>query len=674
MESPTKARTLGRFLGPEFVVEATYGHVRDLPEKKMGVVVKATGRRTEFIPEYVVTKKQQDRMDEIEKSVAKAGTVYLATDPDREGEAIAFHVAELLKDKYSKFKDQGSIKRIVFHEITKTAIDHALESPRKIDMPLVNAQQARRILDRLVGYKLSPLLWRKVRRGLSAGRVQSVAVRLVVEKEREIEAFVPVEYWDVFCEVSKIQGPRFRVQLGEKNGGKIKIGNGEEAAMVKAELERAVYAVENVEKKEAKRTPPAPFTTSTLQQAGASRFGWSAKKTMQVAQSLYEKGWITYHRTDSTNMASEAVEAAGRFIAGKWGARFALEKPRLFATKNKVAQEAHEAIRPTEVERDHLAGEGINRDEIKLYDLVWRRFVASQMAEAELLRVGVSVSGDAGENKYGLTARGQTITFEGWLKLYPSENAKVKVTNYNDQNEECGGEKEENLPEVSTGEKLELAEVLAEQKFTQPPARFSDATLVKTLEEKGIGRPSTYAPILTTIQDRQYVEKVDKRFRPTPLGVAVNDFLVEHFPGVVDYQFTAKMEDDLDAIANGEKDWEPVLGEFYGPFEKIVETVAVGAARVKVEVEKTGDKCPLCGEGEVVVRIGRFGRFLACSRYPECKYKANFVNKIGVPCPKCGGDIIVRRTRNRKTFYGCSNYPKCDFASWTKPVAADVKI
>lgn len=621
VESPTKARTLSKFLGEGYAIEATMGHIRDLPEKKIGI--KITGDK--FTPEYVQTERQKTNMAAIQRISESADQIYLATDPDREGEAIAYHVKELLKR-------EG--KRIVFHEITKHAIEESLKQPRGIDMPLVEAQQARRVLDRLVGYKLSPLLWKKIRRGLSAGRVQSVTVKLVVEREREIEAFVPVEYWDFQVVLDKLT-----VKLLDK------INSQEQAEQVEKDLRGAQYVVAGVERKEFKRTPPAPFTTSTLQQAAANKLGWTAKRTMQVAQSLYEEGYITYHRTDSTNIAEEAIKAVREFIAGKFGEKYAPEKAREFKTKSKVAQEAHEAIRPTDAGKERL--EGVNRDQERLYEMVWRRFVACQMTEAQ----GVSVRVSVRAGNYGLEAKGETITFDGWYKL--------------------NGERENELvlPEVAEGEKLEFVDLTKEQKFTQPPARYNDASLIKALEEMGIGRPSTYAPTLSTIQDRQYVERIEnKRFKPTPLGVAVNDFLVTNFPNIVDYEFTANMEYGLDEVANGEKKWEPVVAEFYGPFEKTLQDVTQTAVRVKVEVEATGDKCPECQEGDVVVRIGRFGRFLACSRFPECKYKANFQNKIGMKCSKCGdGEVIMRKTRSRRNFFGCSNYPKCDFASWTKP-------
>ena len=668
VESPTKARTLARFLGDGFNVQATYGHVRDLPERRVGVKIVPESKRAgeqeyRFEPEYVVTKKQAERIKEIKTLSDAAAVAYLATDPDREGEAIAWHVAELLQSKRAgELESRSKFKRIVFHEITKPAIMEALAHPREIDMQLVSAQQARRILDRLVGYKLSPVLWKKVRRGLSAGRVQSVALRLIVEREREIEKFTPVEYWDIQVVLKKLivdpsissglRSGQLTVKLVEVNGGKMEIHNGEAAKKAEEALRGAKYEVAGVERKEFSRTPPAPFTTSTLQQTAANRLGWSAKKTMQVAQGLYEEGLITYHRTDSTNIADVATAAARDYIRTQYGQDYALGEPRVYKIKSKVAQEAHEAIRPTDVGQFSNSNfQFSNKDQGRLYELIWKRFVACQMAEArgESVKITVnslSLSGD----KYGLEAKGETIAFDGWYKV-------------------SGKDLEESLlPEMNEGEKLEIVDLTAEQKFTQPPARYNDASLIKTLEEMEIGRPSTYAPIITTIQDRQYVERLEKRFKPTSLGLAVNDFLVANFPEELEYGFTARMEDGLDDIANGEKEWMPYISEFWGPFSAHLEKVEDTAARVKVEVETTGEKCPKCSEGEVVIRLGKFGKFLACSRYPECDYKANFLNKIGMKCPKCtNGEVIMRRTRNGKSFYGCSSYPQCDFASWTKP-------
>lgn len=640
-------------------MRATYGHVRDLPEKKLGIEVKKSGETgATFQPEYVINDKQKDRIADIQTVVEKAERVLLATDPDREGEAIAFHIREVLRTSAREREKKMKFERVAFHEITQQAIQEAIAHPREVDMKLVDAQQARRVLDRLVGYKLSPLLWRKVRKGLSAGRVQSVAVRLIADREREIGDFVPVEYWTIGVNLLTEAQIKVLFLLTEKDGEKLTVSNGTQAGTAEQDLSAATYKIAEVIQKENLKLPPAPFTTSTLQQAAANKFGWSAKRTMQVAQTLYEEGNITYHRTDSTNLAVEAVRAAGTYISTNYGSEYALALPREYKTKSKVAQEAHEAIRPTEVSRSRLPGDGVNRDQEKLYDLVWKRFVACQMAQAKIMNTKARAHAKTGNGIYGLEAKGETIIFDGWMKVYGSKS----------QASENGEESEEGtLPLLKEGEALSLAEIVKQQKFTQPPARYSDAGLIKALEERGIGRPSTYAPILSTIQDRQYVERVEKRFKPTALGMAVNDFLVTNFPKVVDYGFTADMEERLDEIATGERSWQPVLAEFYLPFEKELATVGEKAERVKVEVEATGEKCSKCGEGEVVVRIGKFGRFLACSRYPECDFKGNYVEKAGVSCPKCGGDVIVRKTKTRKSFYGCSNYPKCDFASWTKP-------
>lgn len=642
VESPTKAKTLSKFLGSEYKIEASFGHIRDLPKSKLGVDVDKN-----FAPVYVQEAKQKERTSQLKKLAKEADKVYLATDPDREGEAISWHVSELL-DVSQKHH------RIVFHEITKHAIDDAIAHPRDLDMQLVDAQQARRILDRLVGYKLSPLLWKKIRKGLSAGRVQSVAVRLIVEREREIAAFKPVEFWNVFADFKN----SLTAQLASVDDKKIEISTEAVARDIEADLKTANYLVNAVEDKPFKRTPPAPYTTSTLQQTAANRLGWTAKRVMQVAQNLYEEGLITYHRTDSTNLADEAVAAAKAYIASTFGQKYALNEPRLYKTKSKVAQEAHEAIRPTDVGQiTSLKTQVTNRDEFKLYELIWKRFVACQMAEVEGVNSTVTVLG-AGKRSYKLVAKGETINFDGWYKVTKDEVE----------------EEAPHLPKLEVQEKLDLDTIRAEQKFTQPPARYNDASLIKTLEEMGIGRPSTYAPTLSTIQDRQYVEKIEKRFQPTAIGIAVNDFLMTNFANILDYEFTARMEDSLDEIANGDLKWQPVIKDFYEPFAKKLEGVTDTAERVKIEVEMTGDKCPVCHEGDVVVRTGKFGKFLSCSRYPDCDYKANYQNKTGQKCPECkDGDVIIRKTRTGRTFYGCTNYPNCKFASWNKPKTDEIK-
>ncbi|MBI3559371.1 type I DNA topoisomerase [Candidatus Gottesmanbacteria bacterium] len=626
VESPTKAKTLARFLGEDFQIEPSMGHVRDLPERKLGVDIE-----NNFEPEYVVSDKKKDIVAKLQK--IKADKIFLATDPDREGEAIAYHLNALIHN--SKF----IIQRITFHEITETAIKKALGKPGTINMQLVDAQQARRILDRLVGYKLSPLLWRKIRKGLSAGRVQSVAVRLIVEREREILAFKPQEYWEIDAQFKDFTTKLIKTEIKNK----------EDADKLVESLKFLKFKVSKVETKEIKKYPYPPFTTSTLQQAASNLFGWSAKRTMQVAQNLYEEGLITYHRTDSLNLATEAIQAARMYIDVQFGKDYLPETARFYKTKSKVAQEAHEAIRPTSLNNQQST---INN---QLYELIWKRFLACQMAEAIYEQTAVDVM--AGNCLF--RANGNKQVFDGWQRL----NEQSAINN-----------EQSILPELKINQILKLLELLPSQHFTEPPARFTEASLIKVLEEYGIGRPSTYAPIISTIQDRQYVEKTDlpagrqgKKFIPTNLGFAVTDFLTTHFPNILDYKFTAGMEDNLDAIANGEKQWVPIIKEFYDPFDKQLKTVLETAERVKVATETTDEVCPNDG-APLVVRIGKFGKFLACSKFPNCKFTKPFQKKIDMKCPKCRtGEVIIRQTRSKKTFYGCSNYPACDFASWTKP-------
>ena len=659
VESPTKAKTLSRFLGNGYEVVATMGHIVDLPKSKLGIDVEH-----DFKPDYVTVEKKTDTLSSLKRESKKAEKVYLATDPDREGEAIAYHVRDVLSLN-SKIKNQNvKMLRVVFHEITEGAVKHALENPRDVDLKLYDAQQARRVLDRLVGYKLSPLLWKKVRRGLSAGRVQTVAVRLIIEREREIEAFEPEEFWNIQVEVSQVsQADHFVVSLAKIDGKKAEVKNSDSAKGIVEDLEKAHYTVESVEKREVHKRPYAPFTTSTMAQAAVRTFYWSAKKTMSVAQKLYEEGLITYHRTDSLNLNKDAVIAARNYIESKFGKNFVPEKPRFYKIKSKVAQEAHEAIRPTNVGvtcEQVNKGTSAGNDGKKLYDLIWRRFVSCQMVEAVYDETRVSVNAD----KYILTASGQIMKFEGWRAVYgggKSEQVKSE-------------EGEQTLPDVEKGDSLEKIKVLSEQKFTQPPARYNEALLIKTLEKLGIGRPSTYAPTISTIQDRQYINKDEGKFVPTSVGIAVNDFLMKYFSDVFDYQFTARMEDSLDKIAEGERKWVPVIREFWDPFSKKLEGVEEKAERVKVEVELTGNKCPKCSEGMQVIRLGRFGKFLSCSRFPDCDWKETYVEKIDMKCPDCKeGDVIVRKTRKGRSFYGCSRYPACKWASWKKPTSPKEK-
>lgn len=622
VESPTKAKTLGKFLGSGYEVEATMGHIKDLPKSKLGIEIE-----NDFKPDYQEVERKRDVINKLEKLSGRAKKIYIATDPDREGEAIASHVKDIVGAAKSK--------RIVFHEITKEAVEDAIEHPRSVDTNLVDAQIARRVLDRLVGYNLSPLLWRKVRRGLSAGRVQSVAVRLIVEREHEIEKFKPDEYWEIYCDVK--DGKVFRVQLVKKE-----IKDGKTAGEIVSDLKKEKYVVSEVKKREVKKNPYPPFTTSTMTQAAARLFGWSAKKTMRTAQGLYEEGLITYHRTDSTNMAGVAVNKVRGFIGKEYGDKYVPETSRFYKTTQKVAQEAHEAIRPTDPTRKP---DRTNR----LYDLIWRRFVACQMTQSVYDETVIEVTA----GKYLLRASGQTMKFDGWRKVMPGKIAEEGAVS---------------LPEVEKGEDLKLVKVDPIQKFTEPPPRYNEASLIKTLEKLGIGRPSTYAPIITTIQIRQYVEKKEGKFFATPVGIAVTDFLTANFDDIIDYKFTADMEDDLDKVANGEREWHKEMKTFWGPFDKKVKDVTKNAKRVAIPTEKLGKKCPDCKDGELVIRIGRFGKFISCSNFPECKHTEKYIEKIGIKCPDCKeGDIIIKKTGKGRQFFGCSRYPDCTWASWRKP-------
>ena len=642
VESPTKARTLSRFLGGDFQIEATMGHIRDLPKSELGVDVEH-----DFTPRYVIPTARRKRVNELKKIAQDADKITLATDPDREGEAIAWHVAQSLGRN-------EKLARIVFHEITEEAVKEALTHPQTVNMDLVDGQQARRVLDRLVGYKLSPLLWQKIQKRLSAGRVQSVALRLIVEREREIAAFKAEEYWEIEATFQKEQ-QNFQAKLDKVNGEKAEIKNGKEALGIKNELEKiAPYLVESVEVKEVRRQPPPPFMTSTLQQTTGNLFFWPTKKTMSLAQRLYEEGLITYHRTDSVNLAEAAIKNIRDYLAENFGQKYLPGEARRYKVKSKVAQEAHEAIRPTDPKTVPLAVQTrFGREEGKLYELIWQRALACQMSEAIYEQEAVKIKGEK-EKIYQLKATGLEVKFDGWQKIY--------------------GKKEEGqkLPPLRQEEEIFLKKppeeaVLATQHFTEPPPRYTEATLVKTLEENGIGRPSTYAPIISTIQEREYVQKVERKFEPTKLGFAVNDYLVKYFPEIDNVEFTAKMEDELDSIARGEVKWVSVIREFYEPFEKNLVRVAEVGEKVKVEEEKIeGEKCEKCG-APLVLKRGRFGKFLACSRYPDCDFTKTYRIKTDIKCPKCGGDIVLKRTRKGGTFYGCSNYPDCKFASWRKP-------
>jgi DNA topoisomerase-1 len=659
VESPTKTKSLSKYLGSDFEILASMGHVRDLPKSKLGIEITEKGRgKYDFVPSYELMSGKGEQVKKLEDAASKVDEIILAADPDREGEAIAWHVEHILKSSRKLANKKNLVfKRISFHSITKESVLEALENPRKIDMDMVNAQQARRFLDRLVGYKLSPILWKKVRRGLSAGRVQSVAVELIVEREREIEKFKPVEYWQIKVLVATEKGKKLEIELAKIRGKKAEIGDSEKAKKILVDLEKAKYIVSEIKKSERKTSPHAPFKTSTLQQAAANVLGWSAKRTMNVAQKLYEQGDITYHRTDSFYLAPTAIEAARKFIGENYGSEYLPKGPRLFKAAGKVvAQEAHEAVRPTHIEisPDEFTGQEMATDQKKLYSLIWRRTVGCQMADALFDNTKVVVSATLGDSKssdYELTATGVVVKFAGWKKLFLKDKDEVKV-----------------LPEMAKDEILEKKKVIGDQKFTQPSARFNDASLIKELEKRGIGRPSTYAAIISTILDRRYVEQRDKKFFPTTIGIAVVDFLMENFPQEMDYEFTAKMENSLDEIADGKLNWEKMLSVFWDKFRERIVKVDKDSARVGVPTVSTGKKCPECHEGEVVIRDGKYGKFLSCSRYPECTYKAPFIEFVsGVACEKCGKRVILRKTRTGRDFYGCEDYPNCTWASWHKP-------
>lgn len=697
VESPTKAKTLKKYLGKGYQVEASMGHIRDLPKSKLAVDVDDN-----FEPQYIQVRGKSKVVSRLKQLASEAKQIYLAMDPDREGEAIAWHTQTLLTEKKtSKQKtkvDSRQFKRVTFHEVTKQAVMEALSKPGTIDMNRVDAQQARRVLDRLVGYKLSPLLWRKVRRGLSAGRVQSVALRMIVERETEIEAYKPQEYWDISVLldgtntlIKKTEVPQQVASVGElgkmrteqwlqanlievegkkvlvidpkkKSPSKkelsesIQITNEEIAKPIIADLPKCGYAVESVDTLTKKRRAKPPFTTSTLQQAAASRFSFSGKQTMSIAQRLFEAGLITYHRTDSLSLAGDFVTTTRNYIAETFTSDYLPTKPVFYKTKSKSAQEAHEAIRPTDISRkveQATAEFGLDSRQAKLYELIWQRTIACQMKPAIYDQTTVLISAQ-GEKKYGLKATGSVITFDGWMVVYGKHLAS-----------ETG---DVPMPQVKPKQDLEFVTMAAEQKQTLPPPRFNDASLVKELERLGIGRPSTYASIIGVLDDRGYVERIDKRFFATDIGKVVVEFLRGHFDQVMDYDFTAQMEDSLDEIAQGDKKWRQVIGEFYKPFEKKLEDVGEKADRVEIPVEKTGETCPECKQGEIIIRTGRYGKFYACDRYPECKYTKQFVETLDdFACPECGQPVVVKRTRRGRMFYGCSGYPTCEWASWKDP-------
>jgi len=666
VESPTKARTIARFLGKGYQLESSFGHVRDLPKSDLGVDVS-----NNFEPKYVIPLKARKVISKLKALAPKSDRVILATDEDREGEAIAWHLAQALGLNPAGLSTakakRPKAERIVFHEITKKAVEQALENPREIDMDKVDAQQARRVLDRIVGYKLSPFLWKKITKKLSAGRVQSVAVRLIVDRENEIRNFKSQEYWTIIALLKSAAGEAETglieaalIQIGDKVLDKLEITAKKQVDRIVADLEKARYQVVKMEQKETKRNPPPPFTTSTLQQAAAARLRFSARKTMFLAQQLYESGHITYMRTDSVNLAAEAVMAAKKWLEKNLGSNYAGQAPRYFKTKTKSAQEAHEAIRPTDVgatpEKLKLIAE-----QKKLYQLIWQRFVACQMPQARISTTVVDIlaSNPQLTVDYLLRASGQQLVFDGYLKIWPQQFG------------------EKLLPKLKEKEKLALEAVKADQHFTEPPPRYTEASLVKALEQYGIGRPSTYAPIISVIQDRDYVRKEQGQFQPTTMGELVNKMLVEHFPVVVDVNFTAGLENDLDEIAAGRKEWQETVRLFYEPFAANLAKKYQEVSKQKVEKPKqemTKELCPQCSQ-PLVIRSSRYGRFLACSAFPKCHFTKKLgreegnTKSTGVKCSQCGaGELVERFTRRgHRRFWGCSHYPKCNYATWESP-------
>ncbi len=649
VESPAKANTIKKFLGGNTKVVASMGHIRDLPKSKMGVDIEH-----DFEPEYINIRGKGDLIKSLKADAKKAKHVYLATDPDREGEAIAWHLAYILGIP------EDSVCRVTFNEITKETVQNSMKNPRKIDMNLTNAQQARRVLDRIVGYKMSPVLWKKVRRGLSAGRVQSVAVKLIVDREEEIEKFIPEEYWNIFATLlDENSGKTFIAKLYGKDKKKLEIHNKEEVDAILKDINNGKYIVTEVKKGERKRTPAPPFTTSTLQQEASRKLGFTLKKTMSVAQGLYEGvkvegkgtvGLITYMRTDSTRISEEARAAAKTEIVKQYGEKY--YENRYYKTKQ-TSQDAHEGIRPTYIDLNpENIKDSLTKDQYKLYKLIYNRFLASQMSAA----VYDTISANIDVNSYNFRASGQSLKFKGFMALYV-ETLDTKT----DENEESF------VPDLKENQEVIKQKIDSKQSFTEPPPRYTEASLVKALEEKGIGRPSTYSPTITTILERRYIEKEQKQLVPTELGKVVNKLLTENFSDVVNVEFTAKIEEEFDEVAEGKENWKQVIREFYGPFEQEVEKVDKELEHVELKEEVSDVKCDKCGR-MMVIKYGRFGKFLACPGYPECKNTKPFVETIDVPCPKCGGKIQVRKSKKKRNFYICENNPdKCDFISWNKP-------
>jgi DNA topoisomerase-1 len=669
VESPAKSKTIEKYLGKDYKVLASYGHIRDLPSKDGSVDVE------NFDMHYKTSKDKERHIKAIVAEAKKSDQIYLATDLDREGEAISWHVLEEMRNRIKGF-DIDKVKRIAFGEITKKALQAAVASPRDLDMSLVNAQQARRALDYLVGFNLSPVLWRKVKGGLSAGRVQSVALRLICEREQEIEDFNPEEYWSVEGDFKTPEGKNLKAKLTHLQGDKLEkftLNNEKLAKDAVSALEGGDYTITDIVKKKTRRSPAAPFITSTLQMEASRKLGFGAKRTMMAAQRLYEQGLITYMRTDSVNLSSEALGAVRETITDMYGPEFVPKTPNVYKTKTQNAQEAHEAIRPTNMNTkpDKISVE--DEDHRKLYKLVWQRTIASQMEKAILDQTALVIED---KNKNIFRATGSIVAFEGFMKVYLEGK---------DDEKEGDSDEGKLLPNVEKDDAMDLVKINPDQHFTEPPPRYSEATLVKNLEEKGIGRPSTYASIISTIQDRGYVRQDKKRFYPEDIGRIVSKFLVQHFNKYVDYNFTANMEETLDEVSRGEKEWKPMLKEFWAPFKSNIDDKMESVKKSDVTTEKTGEKCPTCTEGELLIRLGRYGRFKGCSRYPECKHIENLVGNTaeeklaaeaakepprdtGVCCPKCKeNQIVEKKSRRGKVFFACSGYPKCQYAIWDEP-------
>ena len=650
VESPAKAKTIKKYLGKNYTVMASNGHIRDLPKSQLGIDVK-----NNFEPKYITIRGKGDLLADLKKEAKAAKKVFLATDPDREGEAISWHLAAVLG------ADEKNTYRITFNEITKTAIQNAVKNPRQLDMDLVDAQQARRVLDRIVGYKISPLLWKKVKKGLSAGRVQSVATRLVVDREREIEAFIPKEYWNIDVKLNKIgEKKKFNAHFyGDKNG-KIELSDEAQVKGILDAIDGAKYIVNDVAFKEKTRNPAPPFITSTLQQEASRKMNFTSRRTMQAAQQLYEGveikgkgtiGLITYMRTDSLRIADEAKAAAFAFIKSTYGDEYAPKTPRVYKTK-KNAQDAHEAIRPSDVTitPDDIKDK-VSADLYKVYKLIWERFVASQMASA----VFDTVAAEIDANGYVFKANGSTVKFPGFMEIY----VESKDTKEEDDSA---------LPAIEKGEELKMSKISDTQHFTEPPARYTEATLIKAMEEEGIGRPSTYAPTITTILSRNYVARKGKVLQPTELGTVITDLMIEYFKDIVDIEFTANMEEKLDSVEDGNVDWVKIISDFYGPFEKTLKVAEDVIGKIKIEDEVSDVPCEKCGR-MMVYKMGRFGKFLACPGFPECRNAKPIVKESGADCPKCGGKILVKKSKKGKTYYGCEKNPECDFMTWDTPLS-----